>query len=254
MKKRLILLVGFVLILTSCAAAPLASVSSDQAQEVIDTEISAISQGQGPDDGTHEERMEALSDGDLTESEILGILFMREEEKLARDVYLALAESWGMNIFSNIAGSENTHMDAVLTLIEMADLEDPVGDAGYGAFENQELQTLYNDLVERGNESLEEALLVGGAIEEIDILDLQAYMLETKDSALIDVYQNLLKGSINHLKSFVRTYERQTGESYQPQFMSQDAYDELMSNNVDRGNGSGMGMNGAPQGRGQGNK
>ena len=254
MKKRLILLVGFVLILTSCAAAPLASVSSDQAQEVIDTEISAVSQGQGPDEGTHEERMEDLSDGDLTESEILGILFMREEEKLARDVYLAMAESWGMNIFSNIAGSENTHMDAVLTLIEMSDLEDPVGDAGYGAFENQELQTLYDDLVERGKESLEEALLVGGAIEEIDILDLQDYMSETEDSALLEVYQNLLKGSINHLKSFVRTYERQTGESYQPQFMSQEAYDELMSSNVDRGNGGGMGMNAAPQGRGQGRK
>ena len=253
MKKRLILLVVVAVILTSCASAPpLASASSGQTQEVIDAEIPAVSQGQGPDEGTHEETLEALSDSDMTEAESQGILFMREEEKLARDVYLALAETWNMNIFSNIARSEQTHMDSVLTLIEMSDLEDPVGDAENGVFENQDLQTLYDDLVERGSLSLDEAMLVGGAIEEIDILDLQNYLAETENGAAIEVYQNLLMGSINHLRSFVRTYERQTGEIYQPQFMSQEAYDELMSSNADRGNGGGMGMNAAPQGRGQG--
>ena len=252
MKKRLILLVVFVLILTSCAAAPLASESSDQPQVAIDTEVSAVPQGQGPDDETHEETLAALSDSDLTESEIQGILFMREEEKLAQDVYLALAERWDMNIFSNIARSESTHMDSVLSLIEMSDLDDPVGDSGNGVFENQDLQTLYDDLVERGNLSLDEAMLVGGAIEEIDILDLQHYLAETENGAVREVYQNLLMGSINHLRAFVRTYERQTGESYQPQFMSQEAYDELMATTAVRGNGGGMGMNAAPQGRDQG--
>ena len=111
--------------------------------------------------GTHEDTMAALSDSDLTELEIQGILFMREEEKLARDVYLALAERWDMNVFSNIARSEQTHMDSILTLIDLFDLEDPVGNAGQGVFLNQDLQTLYNDLIERGNMSLEEALLVG---------------------------------------------------------------------------------------------
>jgi len=253
MKNKVILIVVLVLILTSCAAAPIVPESNDQTQEVIDAEVQAITQGPGNDDGIHQETMAAMSEGDLTDMEIEGILFMREEEKLARDVYLAMADQWSMNIFSNIAGSENTHMDAVLTLIELSSLEDPVGDAAQGAFENQELQNLYNDLVDRGNQSLEEALLVGGAIEEIDILDLQDYLAGTENDALIVVYQNLLKGSINHLKAFVRTYERQTGETYQPQFLPQDAYDDLMSSSSSRGNGGGMGINAAPpQGRGQG--
>ncbi len=252
MKNRMILLAGLVLILTSCTAAPIISASSDQAQEIIDSDISAFSQGQGPDDGIHEETIAAMSKGDLTDAEIQGILFMREEEKLARDVYLALADSWGMNIFSNIADSENTHMDAVLTLIEMNDLEDPVGEAGRGVFENQELQNLYNDLVDRGIESLDEAILVGGAIEEIDIMDLQDYLEGTENDAVRSVYQNLLQGSINHLRSFVRTYERQTGELYQPQFLSQEAFDGLMASAADRGNGNGMGLNAAPQGNGRG--
>lgn len=252
MKKRMILLVGAVLFLTSCAAAPLASGSIDQPQQAIEDASPSLPQGQGPDEGIHQETLEALSDGDLTDSEIQGILFMREEEKLARDVYLALADTWNMNVFSNIAGSEQTHMDSILTLIEISGVEDPVGDAPLGVFANQDLQTLYDDLIDRGNQSLEEALLVGGAIEEIDILDLQDYMAETENGAVIGVYQNLLNGSINHLRSFVRTYERQTGESYQPQFMSQEAYDELMASTAVRGNGGGIGMNAAPQGRGQG--
>ena len=252
MKKRMILLVGAVLFLTSCAAAPLTSPSSDQPQQGIEDASSPLPQGQGPDEGIHQETLEALSDGDLTAPEIQGILFMREEEKLARDIYLALADTWGMNIFSNIAGSEQSHMDSVLTLIEMSGVEDPVGDASLGVFANQDLQTLYDDLIERGNQGLAEALLVGGAIEEIDILDLQDYLAQTEDKAVRDVYQNLLNGSINHLRAFMRTYERQTGESYQPQFMSQEAYDELMASSAVRGNGEGMGMNAAPQGKGQG--
>ncbi len=151
MKNKMILLIGVVLILASCATAPLTSTISDQTQMTTDEEISPVSQGQGPDEGTHEETMTALSDSDLTELEIQGILFMREEEKLARDVYLALAERWDMNVFSNIARSEQTHMDSVLTLIDLFDLEDPVGNAGQGVFLNQDLQTLYNDLIERGN-------------------------------------------------------------------------------------------------------
>lgn len=252
MKNKVILLGALVLILTSCAAVPMVASNSEQTQEGIDTETEAIFQGPGNDAGIHQETIAALSEGDLIDSEIEGILFMREEEKLARDVYLAMADQWGMNIFSNIAGSENTHMDAVLDLIEMAGLEDPVGDAGEGVFANQELQTLYNDLVDRGNQSLDEALLVGGAIEEIDILDLQDYLARTENDALSAVYQNLLKGSINHLRSFVRTYERQTGESYQPQFLSEEAYDDLMSSSASRGNSGGLGMNAAPMGRGQG--
>ncbi|MDP2030099.1 MAG: DUF2202 domain-containing protein [Thiobacillus sp.] len=45
------------------------------------------------------------------------LLFMREEEKLARDVYLTLYETWGLAVFSNIASSEQSHMDALLKLL-----------------------------------------------------------------------------------------------------------------------------------------
>ncbi len=80
---------------------------------------------------------------------------MREEEKLARDVYLQVADLWGMNIFSNIARSEQTHMDSVLSLIDLFGAVDPVGDRARDEFANQDLQALYNDLVSQGGLSVE---------------------------------------------------------------------------------------------------
>ena len=55
---------------------------------------------------------------ELSPVEIEGILFMREEEKLARDVYLKLYDRWELPIFRNIANSEATHMEAIKTLID----------------------------------------------------------------------------------------------------------------------------------------
>ena len=226
MKKTLLVLTVTALFLVSCASAPVQENAPDP-EVAYNAEVAEIESY--PESG---HSTEIITDGDiagLTDEEISGIVFMREEEKLARDVYLQLAELWGMNIFENIASSEDTHMGAVLSLIDMAGGEDPVEGFGQGEFLNQDLQELYFDLIERGNQSLAEALLVGAAIEEIDILDLQMYLAETDNGSIREVYQNLLKGSINHLNSFVRTYERQTGNEYQPQFLSEEAFQELQT-------------------------
>ena len=80
---------------------------------------------------------------DLSQAEIDGLMFMREEEKLARDVYLALYEYWNISIFNNIANSESTHMEAVLTLLKKYDLTDPASNKR-GEFVNSDLQNLYD--------------------------------------------------------------------------------------------------------------
>ncbi|NCB02187.1 MAG: DUF2202 domain-containing protein, partial [Spirochaetia bacterium] len=61
-----------------------------------------------------------------------GILLMREEEKLARDVYLTLYEKWNLRTFSNIARAEQKHMDAVAYLLSTKGIEDPVKEAKIG--------------------------------------------------------------------------------------------------------------------------
>lgn len=139
----------------------------------------------------------------LSAAEEADLLFMREEEKLARDVYTAMYARWRQPIFRNIAASEQTHMNAILTLLNRYGLPDPAADAP-GVFNNPELQALYDELVAQGNLSRVEALRVGVAIEEADIADLQASLAHTTHADIRLVYNNLLRGSRNHLRAFTR--------------------------------------------------
>jgi hypothetical protein len=164
---------------------------------------------------------------DATEAE--GLQFMREEEKLARDVYLKLGDIWGLTTFSNIARSEQRHTDSVATLLSRYGVADPASDKA-GVFTNQTLQKLYGDLVAKGSASVEEALKVGAAIEEIDIRDLEDRLAKTDNADIQRVYGNLERGSDNHLRAFVSTLKSQNGEVYVPQYLSAEIYAGIVSN------------------------
>jgi hypothetical protein len=171
----------------------------------------------------------------LSAAEIEGLLYMREEEKLAHDVYLTLYEKWRLPIFQDISSSEATHMAAVKTLLARYSLPDPAAGKGVGQFTNATLQGLYDQLIQQGRQSLAHALRVGGAIEEIDILDLQEHLAHTNHRDIQTVYENLRRGSRNHLRSFVSTLQTQTGEIYQPQYLSQTAYEAIINSPMERG-------------------
>jgi len=191
---------------------------------------------------TLEASLSSTAASDLTDIEAEGLLFMREEEKLARDVYLTLYDQWHINIFQNIAASEQTHTDAIKTLLDRYGLDDPMINDEIGVFENADLQALYDQLVALGSQTLGDALNVGAAIEEIDILDLEKYIAQTENIDIQRVYESLLKGSRNHLRAFVNTMENQIGTSYQPQYMSQDAYQAIVGQDIETGrNGQGKG-------------
>ena len=160
----------------------------------------------------------------LTAAETETLLFVREEEKLARDVYLTLYQRWGNTTFQNIAlRSEQTHMDAIKVLVDAAGLADPVVNDGVGVFSNAQIANLYTTLVERGNPSVVEALRVGGFIEEFDIKDLQEAIAEasqgSNQAAVLQVYNNLMAGSRNHLRAFVTALANQ-GVAYQAQVLT----------------------------------
>lgn len=191
----------------------------------------------------------------LTDEEISGLLLMREEEKLAHDVYMYLYDIWGLNVFNNIAASEQTHTEAVETLLDTYGLKDPVEGNAAGEFTNPELQALYDRLTAQGSESLGEALKVGAAIEEIDILDLREALSQTANPDIQRVFDNLEKGSENHLASFTRTITTQTGEEYQPQFLTRVDYETIINNRSTGNSGNGQGDgNGSGLENGNGNR
>lgn len=168
--------------------------------------------------------------GELNDAEIESILFMREEEKLARDVYLTLYDQYNLRVFNFIPRSEQIHMNALKVLIDRYELTDPIVNDVRGEFQNEDLQKLYTDLVEQGSVSEIEALKVGALIEEIDILDLDHGLTEVIEDNLdmTRIYTNLRRGSTFHLKAFVWNLKVR-GEIYTPQVMDQETYDEIIN-------------------------
>ncbi len=184
--------------------------------------------------GEMESVLESVEISSLYDAEAEGILLMREEEKLARDVYLTLYDKWGLRTFTNIAGAESTHMDAMGILLERYNLEDPIKSDTIGVFTNPEMQNLYNTLVAQGSESFNAALNVGATIEDLDIYDLERLIEDTDNDDLKIVYQNLLKGSRNHMRAFDMQLSR-NGIDYQAQYISDESLSIILNTDMERG-------------------
>jgi hypothetical protein len=159
------------------------------------------------------------------------ILLIREEEKLARDLYLAFYSQDNLSIFPSIAQSEQRHMDSVKVLIDMFGLQDPVQETR-GAFTNQSVKNLYDDLLQKGMKSPDEDLKAGAFFEETSIIDLRKGLSDTKNQRIISVYEGLLAGSEKHLRSYVNAL-RDRGIGYSPQRLNQKDFDEIMKGVID---------------------
>ncbi|MCI0578815.1 MAG: DUF2202 domain-containing protein [Chloroflexi bacterium] len=222
--------------MTLVPATPVSSVTPAASDDVMVVDVdgsTAVNQAE------LDNALKEIDTAGLSKDEVNSILYMREEEKLAHDVYMVLFEQWGLPIFQNIANSELTHTEAVKTLLIRYGLEDPAVDNAIGDFTNETLQSLYDQLVSQGSQSLTEALIVGATIEDLDIVDLQSSLSQTDKADIILVYENLMKGSRNHLRSFVNTLQRQTGETYQPQYLALAAYEDIINSPIESGQGRG---------------
>jgi hypothetical protein len=198
------------------------------AMAVLGTPLAAMAgnQGQG--------RQAAAVESSLDATEITDLEYMREEEKLARDVYRTLYDLWGLPVFDNIAGSEQVHTTQVEDMMEKYGLTDPVVDDTTGVFVNQVLADLYQELITAGGMSSLKALYVGAAIEELDMVDLQHAIEATDNDDIRRLYENLMSGSRNHLRAYVGQIE-DLGIVYEAQYLTQDEVDAIVDSPVERG-------------------
>ena len=189
---------------------------------------------------------------ELSAEEKLGLTKMREEEKLARDVYQVLYEKWNHRVFNNISQSEQRHMDAVKMMLDKYGMTDPIINSSRGVFTDPELQKLYTSLVEQGSQSLVEALKVGATIEDLDIKDLYDFLEQADNTDIRIVYQNLVKGSRNHMRAFVSQLSM-NGVTYDAQFLSAAQIDDIVASPRERGrvDENGVQVSGNGQGRGK---
>lgn len=175
-----------------------------------------------------------IKKSELSDTETAGLVQMREEEKLARDVYLTLGSVWNMRVFSNISASEQTHTDAIKALLSRYGITDPVTSDTVGVFTSKTMQELYNTLTTKGKASLSDALVVGATIEDLDIRDLENLKKETYKEDILITYNNLQKGSRNHMRAFVKNIQV-NGGLYTPQYISQSEYTSIITAPQERG-------------------
>ena len=170
--------------------------------------------------------MEFISDPlSLSQSEKDGLILMREEEKLAGDVYAYFYAKYALRPFTNINKSEVQHSGAVLRLLTYFGIPDPALTEA-GKFSNTDIQGLYDKLTADGS-TAEKALAVGAFIEEYDIADLRKLIAETQNADIKMVYTNLLNGSYNHIKAFTRVLAGR-GVTYTPQILSANELNEIL--------------------------
>ena len=170
----------------------------------------------------------------ISDDEAKSLIHMREEEKLARDVYIAMFNKYGLRIFENISSSEQTHTDAILQLLTKYAIKDPVGVNAIGVFTDLGLQALYTSLVNSGNVSILEAYKVGATIEDLDLYDLKVDLLKVDNQDIILVYQMLSKGSRNHMRNYFSNL-KSLGFTYVPQFITQSDLDAIVNSAMERG-------------------
>jgi hypothetical protein len=143
----------------------------------------------------------------LPDEQAKTLRFMREEEKLARDVYQAMYEKWQLSVFRNITASENTHFEAVGTLLTRYNVSDPAAGLAAGVYSDPTLTQLYQQLMAKGSASVEDALEVGVLIEKTDIADLEKGIAGTDRADIKRVYTNLMNASYSHQEAFETNLE-----------------------------------------------
>lgn len=163
----------------------------------------------------------------LTATEIEDLQFLREEEKLARDVYTHAYGLYGVNVFTNIASSEQRHTDSVLALMTTYEVTDTASPT-LGVFNDPELAELYTALIARVETSLAEAFAVGATIEDLDIYDLDVKATHTTNTDLQQLYSNLKCGSENHMRSFTKQLNA-LNITYTPVYIDNTQYQELLA-------------------------
>jgi hypothetical protein len=174
---------------------------------------------------------------DLSDAEIETLEYMREEEFLAHDVYVKMYELYNVPIFNNISNSEMIHSTAMKALLEKYNLPDLGANHVIGVFENEVIQSLYDALVEQGSASLQDAIIVGATIEDVDIADLIYHIENDVDNQDLGyALGQLWRGSRNHARAF-NMHLTFHGLTYTSQFIPQEMWDQIVSTGWEVGNG-----------------
>ena len=140
----------------------------------------------------------------VTATQKAQLIYIIQEEKLARDVYTALAAKGYSQKFANISRSEQTHMNLLAGILKTYGIADPTIGLKPGVFKDKNLTALYAKIMKTAPNSSAEAIAAGVLIEKTDITDIEKMLKGFTQVDIKSVLNSLLSGSKNHLAAFSR--------------------------------------------------
>lgn len=130
--------------------------------------------------------------------------YLRQEEKLAHDLYVLADSLYGAQQFGNIAQAEVHHGQAINSLLAGYSMADPNAGQAEGVFTDPQIQKTYNELAARIRQSQDEAAQVGILAEKTDIADLKKTIDSSPPAAVKSTLSHLVTASERHLQAFTR--------------------------------------------------
>lgn len=170
----------------------------------------------------------------LTAGEIEFLYGVREDEKLTRDLHQAFAAIYpSAKQFTNLAGAEQNHIDAIERIFDFYEIDFPALSAP-GTFADENRQKHYDELLANAK-TLAGAFTSIATLEEKNIVSYEAAFAEISNPNLELLITNLLKSSKNHFRMVIQRLTA-LGETYSALFIDDDTYYEIISSEFEQGN------------------
>ena len=209
------------------------------------------------ENAAHADAGNAAAANTLDFNEVTHVVFLREEEKLERDVFTILSSMYPESpIFGHIDDIEQGHTDVMKYLLDRFGIEDPNNNDNLGVFTGKAYGKYFTEsyryLVGMGSLSELDALYVSAYIEELDLLDImqcpqtiiesnnriektdQCGMVYTRNAEIRNIYHALIEGSKDDLRAYVGAIEAVIGNgAYRAQVLTQAQVDEILRHEPD---------------------
>lgn len=162
----------------------------------------------------------------LTADEIEFLYAMREDEKLARDLYAYFWTRYPTAPqIQRISKAEESHIAAIETVLDYYEISYPAMSAP-GVFEDSTRQALYDELALK-SETMLEAFQTMAFVEDRDLFAYKMVQSQITNANLSLLIENMIKASTNHLKAAIRQIFVRDG-SYTSIYLSAEEYDAII--------------------------
>ena len=161
------------------------------------------------------------------------VVWMHDSERLALNLNQAFYDDWGEPLFASIAAAKPRYMDKLLDLIDWYDIRwfgDISNEPGF--YTDERNADAFDELVERGKSSLQNALLAAAYVEESNISEYRAsisglemwyYIPGDGMQLLVDAYHDLLNAAYVNLTKLVSRVD-----GYSAQILTQADVDAII--------------------------